>query len=79
MQAKQQKICTFSQNEYRLQLIRLSKIEYAKNLDPYSSKLTIRYQVLLNRKVISTSISEYAMRKLFATYCQNIVLQLKIY
>lgn len=39
----------------------------------------IKYQVKLNRKVQGTNVFEYPMRKLFASICQNITLQLKIY
>lgn len=126
---KEEKICSFTQNKYRLQLLKITEIKdfytveeiintvggykaiytdgheihiYDNSLeyevmrwglkkinenhyivDPeYKKKYSqykIKYQVRLNRKIIDTSISEYQMRKLFATYCQNIVLQLKIY
>ena len=69
MQVKEQKICSFTQKDTRLQLVRINR----------EDRGVFRYQVRLNRKIIQTSISEYDMRKLFATYCQNIVLQLKIY
>ena len=75
MQAKEEKICSFQQKGSRLQLIRLIT-EWG---DTPRDAFTQKFQVRLNRKVIDTSISEYQMRKLFATYAQNIVLQLKIY
>ena len=75
MQVKEQKMCSFSEKGYRLQLVKLLW------LDDSTGQYTAvqKYQVRLNRKIVETSISEYEMRKLFATYCQNIVLQLKIY
>ena len=69
MQTNEEKICTFTQNGTRLQLLRLRPVDYSLE----------KYQVRLNRKVVKTSISEYEMRKLFAMMAQNIVLQLKIY
>lgn len=66
-----QKICSLTQKNTRLQLVEV--IIY----DGMNSRT--RYEVRLNRKIISSSISEYNERKVFATYAQNIVLQLKIY
>lgn len=80
---KEQTLCTFTQNGTRLQLVKVifgagvqfrKAIEDMGHIDRY-----IRYEVHLNRKIISKSISEYTERKVFATYIQNIVLQLKIY
>lgn len=78
MQTKEEKICSFTQKNYRLQML---KITYIQEVEPeyLDLMITTKYQVRLNRKIIDTSISEYTMRKLFATYCKNIVLQLKIY
>ena len=79
MQTKEKKICSFTQNGTRLQLVQVLVLnqEQLKMGSIYADK-TI-YQVRLNRKVISSSISEYNERKVFATYAGNIVLQLKIY
>ena len=79
MKVKEQKLCSFSEKGYRLQLVQMNCFytmnEYAK----VRNWSCVKYQVRLNRKIVRTSISEYDMRELFATYCQNIVLQLKIY
>ena len=79
MQTKDKKICSFTQNGTRLQLIKIIYLneEQLKKGSIYAD--ITKYQVRLNRKIINTSISEYQMRKLFAAYAQNIVLQLKIY
>lgn len=77
MQVKEEKMCTFSQKGYRLQLLRLTT-EYIYTQTGEQGTI-VRYQVRLNRKIVDTSLSEYTERKIFATYCQNIVLQLKIY
>lgn len=74
MQGQEQKICSFTQNGTRLQLVRVQIL----GSDGLPTSLE-RFQVRLNRKIVSSSISEYQERKVFATYCQNIVLQLKIY
>lgn len=74
----EEKICSFTQKGKRLQLIRISTEVFGTDGLPTDLGM-IRYQVRLNRKVVDTSISEYTMRKLFAMYVQNIVLQLKIY
>lgn len=79
MQVKEEKICSFTQKNYRLQLIKLTSWDYDPSIVGDLARVIIKYQVRLNRKIIETSISEYQMRKLFAIYCQNIVLQLKIY
>lgn len=71
MQIKERKICSLTQKGTSLQLLEIII------LDGMNSRS--KYQVRLNRKRISTSISEYNERKVFATYAQNIVLQLKIY
>lgn len=68
---KEKKLAGLQQGKDRLQLLKMTE-------DPGYSNY-IKYQVRLNRKVIKTSISEYTMRKLFATYAQNMILQLKIY
>lgn len=79
MQTKEQKICSFTQKDTRLQLIRITKLPIPIiNGTPCYGGIT-KFQVRLNRKIIESSISEYQMRKVFATYIQNIVLQLKIY
>ena len=70
---KEYKICSFTQKGKRLQLIKISIIY----LKPDGTECIVnKYQVRLNRKIIDTSMSEYTERKIFATYCQNIVLQL---
>ena len=74
---KEQKICSFTQKGTRLQLVKIAYLDYPEEIE--LSDIQIQYQVRLNRKVIGTSKFEYQMRKLFATYAQNIVLQLKIY
>ena len=71
MQIKLKTIASFSQGEQRLQLLKVTK--YA------GTGSNLIYQVRLNRKIIEKSISEYKCRRTFAVYCQNIVLQLKIY
>lgn len=50
---------------------------YYKTPNDCKKSITKKYQVRLNRKIIDTSISEYTMRKLFAMYVQNQILQLK--
>lgn len=72
---KEKQICKYQDNENKLELLRLSKLENRNGIN----YLITHFQVRHNRKRIDTSISEYAMRKLFATMAQNIVLQLKIY
>lgn len=67
---KETTICKFQQGKDKLHLLKLTD---TNNLG------VIKYQVRLNRKWIGTSISEYTMRKLFATSAQNMILQLKIY
>ena len=76
---KEEKICSFTQKNYRLQLIKITSFDYPPELVGELARVIVKYQVRLNRKIIDTSISEYQMRKLFATYCQNIILKLKIY
>lgn len=81
-QMKEEKICSFTQKNNRLQLIKITKTcEEAHIFTVYENKdlPVYRYQVRLNRKIIKTSISEYECRKIFAVYAQNIILQLKIY
>lgn len=75
MQIKEEKLCSLTQKGTRLQLVKVSKNSVYKN-EPYNYVL---YQVRINRKVVDKSTSEYNERKVFATYAQNIVLQLKIY
>ena len=72
-QIKESKICSFTQYGSRLQLVRLVLVNAL-----LGEEVTFLYQVRLNRKNIGTSSSEYEMRKLFSTYAQNFVLQLKI-
>lgn len=82
MQIKEKKICSFTQNGTRLQLIEITQCNKGITTNTAGEPMCYdmyKYQVRLNRKIIDTSISEYQMRKLFATYNQNIVLQLKIY
>lgn len=77
---KEKTIATFTQKNYRLQLLELT---FTANEFYYFDEKKVckqtKWQVRLNRKIIDTSISEYTMRKLFAMYVQNIILQLKIY
>ena len=68
MEKREEKICSFTQKGTRLQLIRINRFDRGVFI----------YEVRLNRKIISNSISENNERKQFATYCKNIVLQLKI-
>lgn len=79
MQVKERKICSFTQNNTRLQLveIRILNEQQLSIGSLYYDKII--YQVRLNRRIIQKNTSEYAMRKVFASYCQNIVLQFKIY
>lgn len=79
MQTKEEKICSFTQKGIRLQLV---KIIYYDLSDPKKYIKGVpanKYEVRLNRKIIKRSISKYEMQKIFATYTQNIVLQLEIY
>lgn len=71
MQIKLKTLCSFNQEGTRLQLVKKTKFSGTGSL--------IKYQVRLDRKIVEQSISEYKCRKTFAVYCQNIVLQLKIY
>lgn len=79
MQTKEEKICSLTQKGTRLQLIKISTWDYDPEIVGDLARLIQRYQVRLNRKIVSSSISEYNERKIFATYAQNIVLQLKMY
>lgn len=80
MQIKEETLCSFNQKGVRLQLIKLIKTKVAESIYGKNEKMVIsNYQVRLRRRVVHSSISEYNERKVFATYCQNIVLQLKIY
>lgn len=126
MKSKEEKICSFTQNGTRLQLLKITNNNYENVVEEitnsvggyimlwsdgqkqhikdndveeqarlwglkkdnenyyykeriFKGEINVKYQVRLNRKIIDTSISEYQMRKVFATYCQNIILQLKIY
>lgn len=80
MQIKEETLCSFNQKGVRLQLIKLTKTKIAESIYGKNEKMVIsNYQVRLKRRVVHSSISEYNERKVFATYCQNIVLQLKIY
>lgn len=65
---KQSKIASYQDKKYRVQLIKLVKE------DPKYYK----YQLLINRKVVYTSISEYICRKQMAQHLQSIILQLKL-
>ena len=67
-------LCSFNSKGVRLQLIELWNYPGSEFTDPI-----LKYQVLLNRKIKYTNKYEYEARKHFATYCQNIVLQLKLY
>lgn len=79
MQTKEKKICSLTQNGTRLQLVQVMVLnEQQLEIGSIYVEKTI-YQVRQNRKIVSSSISEYNERKVFATYAQNIVLQLKIY
>ena len=71
MQIKLKTLCSFNQEGTRLQLVKKTKFAGTGSI--------MIYQVRLNRKIINQSISEYECRRTFAVYCQNIVLQLKIY
>lgn len=82
-------IATYTTEKFRLQLLEITEKDeksyyYKLNEETgYKTKRVdgykIKYQVRLNRKNVLTSISEYQIRKLFAMYVQNQVLQLKIY
>ena len=72
---KEKQIAKYQDENYKIELVRLAKVELKNGIN----SMVIRYQVRMNRKRIQTSISEYTMRKLFAIYVQNIVLQLKIF
>lgn len=79
-------IATYTTENFRLQLLEITtpimQIAHDENFKPYETEQYYykkTYQVRLNRKIVKTSISEYQMRKLFAMYVQNQVLQLKIY
>lgn len=76
MQIKEEKICSFTQNGYRLQLIQMSTRIYT--IDGKFSYTSPKYQIRENRKVIKTTIHIYQARKIFAQMVTNIVLQLKI-
>jgi len=76
---KERTIATYTTAKFRLQLLELTEEPELNLFDPWNDKQIKKYQVRLNRKIIQTSISEYTMRKLFAMYVQNQVLQLKIY
>ena len=72
-------IATYTTENFRLQLLELTYENAAWDPVAETSYHMYKYQVRLNRKVVKTSISEYQMRKLFAMYVQNQVLQLKKY
>lgn len=76
---KEQKIASFQQGKDKLQLLKLTEVLEIPGDCEEPDYVDVRYQVRLNRKRIDTSLSEYTMRKLFAMYVQNIILQLKIY
>lgn len=75
---KEEKIASFQQEKTRLQLLKITCDDIGTDGMPTDLSV-IKYQLRLNRKIIGTSISEYAMRKVFATKVQNIVLQLKMF
>lgn len=77
MKVKEEKICSFSQEGKRLQLVKV--ITDGIYMPSGNIVPIIKYQVRLNRKIIDSNESEFCMRKTFAIYCQNIVLQLKIF
>lgn len=88
MQVKEEKICSFTQNGTRLQLVKITTLEANETyiegfkkgiIKPYDTDYTIKYQIRQNRKVIQTTLLEYQSRKQFAQMVTNIVLQLKIY
>lgn len=79
MQAKEKKLCSFTQKGTRLQLVQLNYYSISNPKEYIPGVPAYKYEIRLNRKIIKRSISEYEMRKVFATYAQNIVLQLKIY
>lgn len=76
---KERTIATYTTENVRLQLLELTYENSAYDEVARTSYNTFKYQVRMNRKIIQTSISEYTMRKLFAMYVQNHILQLKIY
>ena len=75
---KERTIATYITNKFRLQLV---EINYYSISDPKKyipGVPAFKYEVRLNRKIVKRSISGYEMRKLFAMYVQNQVLQQKI-
>lgn len=76
---KEETIATYTTKNFRLQLLKLTNYDISKPREYIPGVPVYKYQVRMNRKIVQTSISEYTMRKLFAMYVQNQVLQLKIY
>lgn len=76
MQVKDEKLCSFTQKGYRLQLVEMRTLIYS--LDGDFEYTTPRYQIRENRKVVKTTLNLYQARKIFAQMVTNIVLQLKI-
>lgn len=86
---KEKTIATYTTEKFRLQLLEITEKDeksYYYKLNEETGYKTKRidgyklyYQVRLNRKIVKSSISEYNMRILFATYARNQILQLKIY
>ena len=64
---------------YQSEGVRLQLIQNVIYTDRNDNGFIIVYQVMKNRRVLDSSHSEYAMRRAFAQYVQNNVLQLKIY
>lgn len=78
MQKKEKTLCTFTQKGIRLQLIELIYKNAAVMTNTAGEPTAYdlyKYQVRLNRKIVSKSLFEYNERKVFVTYCQNIVTQ----
>lgn len=82
---KEKTIATYKTKNYRLQLVtkteKFKETKLDQNLKPYKAEtglVRMKYEIRLNRKIIKRSIWEYEMRKLFAVYVQNHILQLKI-
>lgn len=63
----QEKLASYNDKKNRLVLLKVT--------DGWGR---VTYKVQLNRKIQGSNVFEYPMRKLFASICQNITLQLKI-
>lgn len=64
---------------YQSEGVRLQLSQKCIYTDRNPQGFIIVYQIKKNRRVLDSSHSEYAMRRYFAQYVQNNVLQLKIY